>query len=42
MVAFFRGGARCNRARRRAQLARAKPGGGPEVGRRSAYALVRR
>ena len=28
------------RARRRAQLARAKPGGGPEVGRRSAYALV--
>jgi len=28
------------RARLRAQLARAKPGGGPEVGRRSAYALV--
>jgi len=28
------------RARRRAQLARAKPGGGPKVGRRSAYALV--
>ena len=28
------------RARHRAQLARAKPGGGPEVGRRSAYALV--
>jgi len=28
------------RARRRAQLARAKPEGGPEVGRRSAYALV--
>ncbi len=28
------------RARLRAQLARAKPGGGSEVGRRSAYALV--
>ena len=28
------------RARLRAQLAWAKPGGGPEVGRRSAYALV--